>query len=447
MLELEDVGALRRDVEGVVTECRPADPAIDRAIDGVSPALVCRPASVDEVAGALAVANRHGAGVVPRGGGTKLGLGAPPRRADLLLALDQIHAIGEYSPADLTISCQAGVRWRDLQAYVGAHQQFVPIDPPFASDATVGGVLATNSYGPSRIGYGAPRDYLIGVKVANPDGALTKAGGKVVKNVAGYDLNKLYIGSLGTVGVIVEATWKLLPMPATSETLLIGLPDVRAASQIALRTIRAGLQPRCLQVFDAASFRRAVGADPSRPSGSWLAVRFSGRTERVRRQIADSEQVARTESPTWLDQLAGPAESAFWDRVANWAALVRPDYQAPARCKVAVLPTDLPAVWGVMAEADPALRLEVCGQAGTGILHACLETAGPIDRAAQTLAAWRSRAAAGGGSLVIEEAPLLLKQRIDAWGDPGEGLPIMRRLKDLLDPNGILNPGRFVAGI
>ncbi|HEX2171477.1 MAG TPA: FAD-binding oxidoreductase, partial [Dehalococcoidia bacterium] len=214
---------------------READPAIDPAIDGVRPAIVCRPGSAAEVGEALAIAQGHSAAVAPTGGATKLGLGNPPRRLDILLALDALIGIVDYSPADLTVTCRAGTVWRDLQAHLAAHGQFVPIDPPFADRATVGGVLATNSYGPSRIGYGTARDHLIGVAVANPDGAVTRAGGKVVKNVAGYDLNKLYIGSLGTVGVIVEATWKLLPVPVASATLLFSLDGPNAATDIATR--------------------------------------------------------------------------------------------------------------------------------------------------------------------------------------------------------------------
>lgn len=257
------LAALSKELKQLGAECRPAGPGRDDAIDGRLPALYCRPGSPEQVAAVLAAAGRHGAAVIPRGEGTKLGLGAPPRRADVLLALAGLNAIGDYSPADLTVTCQAGARWAGLQADVGAQGQMVPLDPPFRDRTTAGGVVAANASGPSRAGYGSARDYLIGVQVANADGTISKAGGKVVKNVAGYDLNKLYTGSLGTVGIILETTWKLLPLPAMSATVLFALDGWASGTQIALQIVRAGLQPRAAQIFDRKAMRRVLATAPS----------------------------------------------------------------------------------------------------------------------------------------------------------------------------------------
>src|SRR5919201_4924094 len=201
------------------------------SIDGLHPISRSTPSSAAELAEALHAADSAGQAVIPYGGGTQLDLGMPPTRADLLLETGQLHRVVEYEPADLTVTVEAGMRFGELQRLLGDNGQFLALDPPADAEASIGGLIATNASGPLRFSYGTARDLVIGTRVANPDGTLTHAGGRVVKNVAGDHLNKLYIGSLGTLGIIVELSFKLAPVPPVMSTALGSfgsLDDVRA---------------------------------------------------------------------------------------------------------------------------------------------------------------------------------------------------------------------------
>ncbi len=198
------------------------------AIDGVRPRFVVEPGSVEEVSALLRLAHRAGLAVAPRGGGTKLGWGATPRRLDLILSTARLNHVLEHAAGDLVLRAEAGVTLEALQAAVGKAGQRLALDPPGAG-ATLGGIVAANPSGPLRLRYGTVRDLLIGVTVVLADGTVAKAGGKVVKNVAGYDLCKLFTGSLGTLGVVVETIWRLHPLPAARRTVAIALASPEAA--------------------------------------------------------------------------------------------------------------------------------------------------------------------------------------------------------------------------
>ena len=199
-------------------------------VDGVRPGYVCTPASVDELSAAVRAASQAGATVIPWGGGTRMSLGFPPRAADLVVQTERLSEIVEYEPADLTVTVQAGMRLADLQARLRAEGQMLALDPAAADRATIGGLIAANASGPLRLLYGTARDLVIGTRVVNADGVISKAGGRVVKNVAGYDLNKLYVGSLGTVGVIVELSFKLHPLPQAQGMLLASFASAEDAA-------------------------------------------------------------------------------------------------------------------------------------------------------------------------------------------------------------------------
>ncbi len=189
------------------------------AVDGLAPKSVIRPGTPDEVAGVMSYANANRLAVIPLGGRNHAGIGNLPERFDLTLDVSRLSQVVEFEPADLTITCQAGITLGALREATGAAGMVVPFDPALPGGATVGGVLAGALSGSARMSLGPPRDFTIGLRVVTADGKLTRAGGKVVKNVAGYDLCKLYIGSLGTLGVIVESTFKTVPLPQAEQPL------------------------------------------------------------------------------------------------------------------------------------------------------------------------------------------------------------------------------------
>jgi glycolate oxidase FAD binding subunit len=225
-------------------------------VAGVRPGCLCAPATVDEVSAAVRAASAAGGAVIPWGGGTRMSLGFPPRSADLVLQTFRLSEIVEYEPADLTVTVQAGMPLADLQARLGAEGQMLALDPAAADRATIGGLIAANASGPLRLLYGTARDVVIGTRVVNADGIISKAGGRVVKNVAGYDLNKLYVGSLGTVGVIVELSFKLHPLPANEGMLLAAFSSAAEAAAPIAALMRSPLGPAAVELLDAGGARR-----------------------------------------------------------------------------------------------------------------------------------------------------------------------------------------------
>ena len=425
------------------------------AVDGVRPAVVAAPDSTETVAQVLAAASADRAAVVPWGGGTRMGLGALPRRVDLVLDLSRLNRVLDHEPADLTASVEAGIPLGALQAHLGAQGQFLALDPPRADAGTVGGILATNASGSIRQRDGTPRDLLIGVRVVHADGTITKAGGKVVKNVTGYDMNKLYVGSLGTLGVIVEATFKLAPRPAAERTWAVAFPSPSLAQEAAVRLAGSSLVPTRLELLSREVAAAASGAAGRRwPGGCALAVAFAGVPEAVEAQgeraVAIAKEMGGSEAERWEE--AGHA--AAWRHIRDfpWG----PD-EVPfggVAVKVSVLLTDvakaLDLLGGVGHEAGVALRY--VAEAGMGVLRVAfgerdLPPGTDPGRLAKGLESVRGQIAARHGSLVVLEAPAPVKAAMDVWGSVGKALDLMKAIKAQFDPHGILNPGRFVGGI
>ncbi|HEY7832452.1 MAG TPA: FAD-binding oxidoreductase, partial [Ktedonobacterales bacterium] len=228
---------------------RPADAG--DAVAGVMPRVVAEPANEAEVAALLAHAEREGLKVLVRGGGTQLDLGFPPAGGDLLLSLARLDQVVEHAPHDLTVTVQAGMPLAALQAALAPAGQWLALDPALPVGATVGGLIATNASGPRRLRYGGVRDQILGVRVALAGGSVVKGGGKVVKNVAGYDLPKLYTGALGTLGVVVAATFRLYPLPAASRTVALTVPDPAPLGALAQEVTASTLEPTILDISSA----------------------------------------------------------------------------------------------------------------------------------------------------------------------------------------------------
>ncbi len=395
-------------------------------IDGIVPRFIATPASAEQLAAVLADADESGAAVVPWGGGRHMALGNVPARYDIALRTEKLDRVLEYEPADLVVTVEAGLTLGRLQTLLAEHGQFLPIDAP--DEATVGGVLAAGVSGPSRHAYGLPRDWLLGCRVAHVDGSVSKGGGRVVKNVAGYDMPKLAVGSLGTLGVIIEATFKVAPLPATQETLLATFPSLEAAATAVFAADERGLALRAIAL-------------QSEPHGNALAACWlagpSAAVERTAQELVELTGGAETR------RLEG-AESERW-----WAQVE----QAIAAAGSGVgLRASLPpsAVVGFMKGLEALSHGEAATVASlsyptTGLVLARLGEA-PVERLVDAIEAARKLATEAAGSLVVTAAPVAVKERIDAWGD-ADAPSLMRRIKQEFDPRGTLNPGRFVGGL
>src|SRR5918996_3243364 len=240
------------------------------AVDGREPQWVVRPRTLEAVAGVVALAHDEKLVVVPRGRGTSQTLGHPPERVDIVLDLAGVDAILEHNPEDMTVSVQAGVTAGALATRLAAHRQALPLDPPGWSGRTLGGIAATGASGPLRARYGTMRDLLLGVRFVQADGVLTWGGAKVVKSVTGYDVPKLLVGALGTLGVLVEATLRLHPMPPVERTWLAEFPAASAAQTFVALIVDSSLEPNRVEVLDAG----ALAAAGLPPAAAGLAVSF-----------------------------------------------------------------------------------------------------------------------------------------------------------------------------
>jgi len=404
------------------------------AIDGVRPERVVRPASVPQVSRIMEVAHASGLAVVPVGFGAHLGLGAAPRRPFLALSLAALDALVDHQPANMTLTAQAGMSLAALQAAAAAAGQWLPVDPPSPAATSVGGLIGANLSGPSRFSQGTVRDLLIGVTAVRADGSVVKSGGRVVKNVAGYDLGKLYCGSLGTLGVIVEATFKLRTSPEARAAVRMTCGDVAGAQALLERILTAPLEP---------SFIELVTHVPADGSACVLVAGLAGATEDVAGQLA----VLRTlvEAGDRLEQLAeDEADAALVELRDSRAA-----GEAFLGLKVSVLPTRLSAFIAALENESRSAGLTMAVQAhtGNGIIHVRVERPESSGSPARAVVdRLRGEAARLGGTLVVERAAPEIKPPLDLWGDI-EALPLMKRVKQTLDPGNILSPGRFIDGI
>jgi glycolate oxidase FAD binding subunit len=389
------------------------------AIAGVRPRAAYAPATIDECAELMAMAARERLQLGFVGGGTALALGAPPTGLDAVVRTERLTRILEHAPADQVVIVEAGLTLAALQGQLAAHGQRLALDPPQPDRATIGGLVATAGFGPLRARYGAIRDLIIGVTLVLADGTVARGGGKVVKNVAGFDLPKVACGSLGTLGLIAAAAFRLHPLPEAVHTVL--MPGVRPEQVVALIAAAraAQLEPTCAVALSAAA------------GGPFdLGVRFEGFGQGVAQQVARLIEIA-TAAGAPGELASGDAAAAFWRR----HDAVRT--AAPLRVRAAALPTRFPEVAAQLAGLGPLAWYATLGVGVAG---------GDVDPAAAAPLITAARAALGaGGSLVIEEAPAGLG--IDPWGPLPPSFAIMQRLKRRFDPDGRLNPGRFVGGL
>jgi glycolate oxidase FAD binding subunit len=357
------------------------------------------------------------------------------------LSLQRLNHIVDYQPTDMTVTVEAGMPLTQLQQVLGEHGQWLPIDPPLPERATIGGILAANLSGPSRLMHGTIRDGLLGIKAVRADGTVIKGGGKVVKNVAGYDIPKMFCGSFGTLGVIVEATFKVLPRPEAQAVSAFAFSSADAAMNAVLRITGSELQPAFLEVANFAPLASFAAPPPYR-----LFVGFAGITEEEQyqcqrlRTLVSANGVVALESGEEQAHALVPTLRDF--PVAGSALL---------RCKASLLPTQVATFCRELeAEAQSrGLATQLLAHAGNGIVYSRFTVLDelPQDKLISFIDWLRILTKKLAGYLVLEDLVPALKERVDVWGHVGGAFPLMKRLKDTLDPHGTLNPGRFVGGI
>ncbi len=417
-------------------------------LEGRTPEAVVYPGTREEVGGVLVAAAGAGVPVTPWGGGTRISVGMPPARPGIVLSLKRFDRLLEHEPADLTATAEAGMTLGAFQAALGQRGQWLSLDPPNAREGTLGGILASNASGPRRHLYGTARDLLIGLTMVLADGSIVRGGGKVVKNVAGYDLPKLAIGSFGTLGVIVEATVKLRPRPGHRSPGggLVRAREGRGSRAPAPSWPPTSSPPRSSWPTPRPCARSRWAA----AEGAALLVGLDGLPEQVAWQGTELARLLADGARVETRVLDGEERDRVWQAAGDLPR--RASSETTAVMRWGVLPTQVAELiehGGDMARRH-GLGAAFTAHAGVGIVTAILG-GGSGAAAASTVAAalgdWRALVRDASGHATLEWAPLAVKERVPVWDPPGAPHRIMQRLKAELDPSGILNPGRFVGGI
>ncbi|HEY3025198.1 MAG TPA: FAD-linked oxidase C-terminal domain-containing protein [Pyrinomonadaceae bacterium] len=403
-----------------------------------APTLVASPASEVEAAEVMKLAARDALAVFPAGAGTWLDVGNPVRGGAIVVSTSRMTRILKHEPADLVASAEAGVTLAAFQNQIARSRQSLPIDPPDDRQSTLGGVVATGLGGVQAFSFGRPRAFVIGMRVVLSDGRSIKAGGNVVKNVAGYDLCKLFAGSYGTLGLITELTFKLRPLPAQTRTIIASCSF--DSLLVGARTLLAShLFPQAIEIL---SPRFAAHLEAG--NKHTLLIKFAGSSQSVIHQTAQALAALRKAGNITCSTFAGN-EEALWQALA--AAPLRLKDHLMSRASV--LPTRLSHFLAELLQLDEASHPQLMWQAGIADGRVRLIAKPPLyyREAVRALERLRTKAEALGGSLILENAPSEIKAEFDSWGEAGTSFGLMKRVKQQLDPNGVLSPGRFVGGI
>jgi glycolate oxidase FAD binding subunit len=393
-------------------------------VAGVQPKLVIVPGRESELAEALRLVSDAGLAAIPRGGGTKISWGNPPARADIIFSTARLNEITEHAWADLTVSVGAGCTIQVLQETLARHGQRLALDPLWPEKATVGGVLSANDSGALRLRFGALRDLVIGVTLALPDGTLASSGGKVVKNVAGYDLPKLATGAFGTLGMVTRAVFRIHPLPQNTRSFSIRRKEAEEARHLIHTIQNSKLAHSALQA------RFGNDAPPI------VDILFEGTEVGLDAQEAHLKELAETASLTI-------ASTEIWNARQDLWSFDKPESGAIA--KISILPAEIDRAMATIAKSASVRKLQwksVVQATGIGLLK--LE--GDIADMRVSLQEVREQFERSSGSLVILYRPPGMAP-IDAWGNTGDALPLMKAVKQQLDPKSTLNPCRFVGGI
>ena len=415
------------------------------AFDGCVPKAVVLPGSVREIQDVLRFAAKQDLSVMPAGAGTKLGIGNLPQKVDVLLTTTRLNNVIEYEPADLTVTVEAGVSLAVLQAELAKYRQLLSLNPPYAARSTIGGIVATNASGSFRLRHGTARNQVLGLQVVHANGTVVKSGGKVVKNVAGYDLNKLYIGAFGTLGIITEVALKLSPIPTRQAILTADFRSVQDAADTGLSIVGSQTLPLFVNLF--------INADPRLSDATAaknepvLTVGFGGDAETVAWQLIHCQEVMEHNGAIGVTVVEDESQQHLQEAIQEFPADSRNIEVVIA--KLNLQRTDIAEFVAQVGDTDWARHVQMMALLGSGVLYLVIPVASDTDfqQLADALTQLRQSVMTARGNLIIETAPSELKRYIDVWGSVGGTLSLMKQVKAKFDPDGLLNPGRFISSI
>jgi glycolate oxidase FAD binding subunit len=412
---------------------------------GNSGQITIFPKTEAEISSLLNYANTRGLPISIMAGGSKRGFGGQLEKADLLLSLRHYTGIVEHIPGDMTLTVKSGTSFKEIQSYLAQFNQKIPLDPFYLENATIGGVIAANDSGPKRLGYGSARDAVIGLRMVYPDGKVIRSGGKVVKNVAGYDMNKLYIGSMGTLGVISEVTFKLRPISKAESIVFIHFPEDNLIEirSFAVTVLDSMIEPVSLELLNPSLAEKLTSIKQYT-----LMISF----EDVKTSVQYQEDFIRKLAPhyTSLTFLTEKEEvESYWKQFYQ----IHPDgngeldYETAATLKIGVVNLDVIRILqeSEIIQDSSNVSIQAHGCLGNGLCQ--LTILGASSDVVTSIQLLREKAVSLGGYAIIKHLPYSLRQEINVWGERSSSHFLFAGIKQKIDPNKILNRSRFVEGI
>jgi glycolate oxidase FAD binding subunit len=429
-----------------------------RQVDGKHPSAVVQPAEVAQVAEILRFAAAEKLAAIPSGGCTKLGIGAPPLRYDIALDLSRMNRVLAYDPRDLTLGVEPGVRIEDLLRILAEQNQFLPLAVPFADRATVGGIVASNSSSPLRHFYGGVRDFCLGMEFVTGEGVISKGGGRVVKNVTGYDLHKLLIGSLGTLAVITRVNFRTFPLPPAQGTFVASFSNAESAFGFCRGVAQSVLTPQILEVADPAAADLLFSeAAPARIAlQQWcVIITAAGQPAVVDRYARELGHIASAAKASEFMPLSDAEQSSVLARICEFPRRVLESVPSAAIFRIGVLPTAMPSLLKDLSVVANHYHLGLATLTrASGILYAALfakegnEISSPETAVAIKEAFHICILPGNNAQAMLEWCPPEMKRMgTDLWGPWRDDFVLMKRVKNVFDPQSVLSPGRFAGGI
>jgi glycolate oxidase FAD binding subunit len=449
-------GSKLTEIAGRATVIQDRDKLQAYALDGKRPGVVVSPRSMDEVSRIIAYANQQHLAVIPMGNGTKIGMGGIPKKMDIVLLTRRLNRITDCDIDNLTFAAESGMTLGEVQKHLAKEGRgyFLPLDPFFTDRATLGGIVATNSSGPRRLLYGTARDLIIGMKNVFPNGDIVVSGGKTVKNVSGYDMCKLMIGSFGTLGIICEITFKILPLPEKEATLLVPFKNLEEADGFVQELTKSQLIPASIETLNAMAVAKMKYRPSFSAAGDYLvAIGLEGVTESIERQIVEMGALGKKHGALEAVSLDPERHCAFWNAFRTFSKGLTKSHPDLITLKSNFLISKSGRMMESYEKIIKGSGMDcafIC-HSGNGILYSYVlpekRVRTKVESLVKLIKKLTSEALKNEGNVVVESSPFSIKKKVDVWGKRKDDYLVMRRLKKQIDPAGILNPGRFVGGI
>ncbi len=451
------------------------------SVDDLTPRAVVFPANTKEVSEVMRCAHKNDISMVVWGSGTKMGMGNPPKNLDLVLCTKRMNHMLDVDVANLTITVEAGVKFRDIQARLGTQEDrcylpiedleteadeficsdrshsgcFLPIDPLYAEKATIGGIIAANSTGPRRLLYNLPRDQILGVRFVTPQGDIIGSGGKTVKNVSGYDISKLMLGSFGSLGVITEITLRLLPLPEKMETVAISFGSFADAAACAEKIFETTLLPAAVEVMNDTACEALGMQDVPKVAkgGCLLAAAFEAFTpavERMKKEILEMGKAIGSDDDAVFSE---DDHRVFWLKVSDINSTLKTKSPGLIGVKYNYPISEWKGLLEFAKDTldKSGLEFSVQAHSGNGISHINLllakDDSDAVEKGVKALDQLLEKCLSVEGNMVVQNAPVELKNKLKVWGKPGSDFVAMKRIKEEIDPAGIMSKGRYIGGL